>query len=97
MLPILIDIQEGAVLAKRPITIGYVIFYILFLPDTWQAVMGLVAAYFVTPAIAPAQGAIATTVLLYIMIATIGYAGTRGPARGITHMLKKWTLGDRLL
>lgn len=83
-------------MSKRPITVSYLLFYILFLPDSWQALMGLVAAYFLVPLVTtPADGA-AKMVLLFIMIATIGYAGTRPIARGITKMLKKWILGDKI-
>jgi hypothetical protein len=35
-------------------------------------------------------------VMLYIMIATIGYAASRMPARGICQVIKKLILGDKL-
>jgi len=82
-------------LGKRPLTFGYILFYILFLPDAWQILIGIIAAYTLTPrAISPETGLIGS-VMLYIMIATIGYAASRLPARGITHLLKKLILGDR--
>jgi len=82
---------------KRPITPGYVLFYTLFLPDTWQILIGVLVAYFVTPAVlSPEMGTFAK-VMVYIMIATIGYAASRGLARGITRMIKKWILGNRPL
>lgn len=80
---------------KRPLSPGYVIFYILFLPDTWQALVGLVAAYFVTPLILSPEMGVPAEILLYVMIATIGYAAARGPAQGLTRKIKKWVLGDR--
>jgi ABC-type uncharacterized transport system permease subunit len=81
---------------KRPLTPSYVIFYVLFLPDTWQVLVGLLAAFFLTPVISsPAMG-IPAEILLYIMIATIGYAVARGPARGLARIIKKWVLGDRI-
>lgn len=82
---------------KRPITPGYVLFYILFLPDTWQILIGVVTAIFLTPAVLPPEMATSAKVMVYIMVATIGYAASRGPARGLTRMIKKWILGDRHL
>jgi hypothetical protein len=88
--------KTGGILSKkRPLTPGYVIFYIIFLPDTWQALVGLLAAFFLTPLILSPEMGVSAEILLYIMIATIGYAASRGPARGLTRMIKKWVLGDR--
>ncbi len=83
-------------MSQRRRTPGYFIFYILFLPDTWQILIGIIGAYFLTPMILSAEMGTAAIAMLYLMIATIGYAASRGPARGITRMLKKWVLGDRL-
>jgi hypothetical protein len=80
---------------KRPLTPGYIIFYVLFLPDTWQILVGLLVSNFLTPAILSPEMGLPAKILLYAMIATIGYAASRGPARGITRMIKKWALGDR--
>lgn len=80
---------------KRPLTVGYIIFYILFLPDSWQILMGILAACVLAPrAIAPDSGLFGSA-MLYIMIATIGYAASRLPARGISRLLRKWILGDK--
>ena len=87
--------SKGDSLNKRPLTPGYIIFFVLFLPDTWQAAIGLLAAYFLTPMVLRPEMGVPTKVLIYIMIATIGYAASRGPARGITGWLKKRILGDR--
>ena len=80
---------------KRPITPGYVLFYILFLPDTWQVLIGVLVAVFVAPAVLSPEMTTSAQVMVYLMVATIGYAASRGPARGITRMIKKWILGDR--
>jgi hypothetical protein len=82
-------------LNKRPLTPAYVIFYVLFLPDTWQVLTGLIVAYLLTPVILSPEMGVPAKALLYIMVATIGYAASRGPARGITRLLKKAILGDR--
>jgi hypothetical protein len=81
-------------LRKRPLTPGYIFFYILFLPDTWQILIGLVAAGFLAPALRPPEMGSAGKVVLFVMVATIGYAATGRIARGITRQLKKWILGD---
>jgi len=95
-LGIRISKRNGARLAeKRPITPGYVLFYILFLPDTWQILIGVIVAYFVTPLVLSADMATSSQVMVYLMMATIGYAASRAPARGITRMIKKKILGDR--
>lgn len=83
-------------MGKRPLTPSYIVFYILFLPDSWQIVIGIVAAVLVTPAVVPPHMGGAGRVMLYIMIATIGYAGSRFIARRITHGLKKLILGDKM-
>ncbi len=82
-------------MGKRPLTPGYILFFILFLPDTWQILIGVLASWLLTPVIAsPGMKPVAAAVL-YIMVATIGYAAARGPGRGIARMLKKLILGDK--
>lgn len=80
---------------KRPLTASYIFFYILFLPDTWQVLIGLGAAWIFAPRAAAADSSVFGRVMLYIMIATIGYVASRLPARGITRMLRKLILGHR--
>ena len=78
---------------KRPITISYIIFYILFLPDTWRILMGIIFSAFLSPhAVTPAIG-IGGKILIYIMIATIGYGASGIPGRWISQMFKKMILG----
>lgn len=78
-------------------TPAYILFYILFLPDSWQILMGMAAAYFGVPAILPPDKGLAVRLGLYVMIATIGYAASRPVARKITLYLKKIILGDKYL
>lgn len=80
---------------KRPITIRYLFFYILFLPDTWRAMMGLAAAYGTAPLIELPQGGAGGNIMKFFMIAVIGYAVTAVPARWITRILIKWILGEK--
>ena len=83
-------------MSKRKLTPGYILFYILFWPDSWQILIGLVVAWFITPVIISPDMQSVAMVVLYIMVATIGYAASRGPARGITRWLKKIILGDKM-
>lgn len=81
---------------KRSRTISYYIFYALFLPDSWQILIGIAAAYLLTPLAMPPGTGLFRRVMLYIMIATIGYTASRLPARGICRIIKKMILGDKL-
>ena len=80
---------------KRPRTISYYIFYALFLPDTWQIVIGVIAAYLLAPLAIPQGAGLFGRVMLYVMIATIGYTASRSPACGISRVIKKMILGER--
>jgi prolipoprotein diacylglyceryltransferase len=72
---------------KRKITLSYIIFYILFLPDTYRLIMGILAAWFFAPYVVesrpmPREGEF----VVWVMIATIGYAmSTR-----IGNMISDW-------
>jgi hypothetical protein len=82
-------------LQKRPLTFSYIFFYILFLPDSWQVLIGVAVAYIFAPlAFTPETGQLGR-IMLYVMITTIGYAASRLPARGMTRIIKKLILGDR--
>ncbi len=82
-------------MSKRQLTIRYIIFYILFLPDSWQVLTGLIAAYFLTPLVELTETGFGARAMLFIMIAVIGYAASRKPARWITRILKIWILGEK--
>jgi hypothetical protein len=83
-------------LQKRSRTISYYIFYALFLPDSWQILIGIAAAYLLTPLAMSSGTGLFGRVMLFIMIATIGYTASRLPARGICRIIKKMILGDKL-
>ncbi len=60
---------------KRKITLSYIIFYIFFLPDTYRVLIGLLAAWLLSPYVIetkpmPREGEF----VIWVMIATIGYA-----------------------
>jgi len=75
--------------------LGYILFYLLFLPDTWQIIVALVAASVLTPRIRPGDLEMAGGAVLFVMIAVIGYVAAAPLGRWITRSLKKWILGDR--
>ncbi len=82
-------------MSKRQLTIRYVIFYILFLPDSWQVLTGLIAAYFLVPVVGLQDTGSGGRAMVFVMIATIGYAASRQPARWFTRILIKWILGEK--
>ena len=79
-------------MAKRPITPAYIVFYILFLPDSWQILMGLGFAWLLLGAATVPEMALYKKALIFVMLATIGYAITRKPGRWIAGRLKKYFL-----
>ncbi|MDO9109912.1 MAG: hypothetical protein Q7U40_04595 [Desulfatirhabdiaceae bacterium] len=82
-------------MGKKQLTIRYIIFYILFLPDSWQALTGLCSAYFLAPVVGHPDTGYGGRAMLFVMIATIGYAVSSVPARWITRTLLKWILGEK--
>jgi len=80
---------------KRQITPAYIIFYILFLPDTWQILIGIIAAILLVPLIAEPGMKTAGIGMLYIMITTIGYAASRAVGRWVAQGLRKMILGGK--
>ncbi len=77
---------------KRPLTAGYVFFYLLFWPDTWRILIGVAAAWGLAPRlVSPAMGATGTA-MIYLMLATIGYALSAVPARWISAGIKRLVL-----
>ncbi len=78
---------------KRQITPAYIIFYILFLPDTWQILIGIAAAALMVPLIMQPDMGTGARVMLYLMTATIGYAASRAVGRWVAQGFKKMILG----
>ena len=79
----------------RPLTPAYVIFFILFSPDTWRIAMGGILSVVLTPHIAPPDLAVSGRGVLYIMVAAIGWAISGKPAQWITTGLKRAILGPK--
>ena len=82
-------------MTRRPVTPSYIVFYILFLPDAWRILIGIIFSAFLSPlAVPPAMG-LCGKILIYIMIATIGYSASGIPGRWISNLFKKLILGDK--
>ena len=84
------------ILPDRPKTPTYFIFFILFHPDTWRILFGFCVSILLTPQLAPPDLATPGRLMLYVMIATIGWAVSGKPAGWITTGLKKWLLRDAI-
>ena len=80
--------------SKRPLTPAYAFFYILFWPDTWRILTGLLLALLFTPLILPADLSVAGRAMLYLMVAAIGWALSNKPAVWITGQFKKRILNS---
>ncbi len=78
----------------KPKTRTYFFFYIIFHPDSWRILFGFCVSILLTPQIAPPDLTTPGRLVLYVMIATIGWAAFGKPAGWITGSLKKWFLGD---
>lgn len=83
-------------MTKKPLTASYIFFYVLFSEDTWRVLIAIAFTALVAPSIQHPEITIAGYILLYVMIATIGYAFGGMPARLITRAFKKMVLGDRV-
>lgn len=75
---------------KRPLTVSYILFYLLFSDDTWRIAVGFVCAVFFGPLVAQGrnlnQGA---EVILWLMIMAIGWSVSAWPAKKITAALQR--------
>ncbi|MCF8026859.1 MAG: hypothetical protein K9K81_00685 [Desulfobacteraceae bacterium] len=78
---------------KHPVTPAYVIFYILFLPDSWRILMGIGLGALLGPHLIEPDMDTAGRAMMFVMLAVIGYAVSGAPAKWITTGLKKWILG----
>ncbi len=81
-------------MSKRPPTPAYVVFYILFSPDTWRILIGTGLAFLLAPKIiAPRELSPAGEVMVWVMIITIGWAVSAIPGKKIAEFFKRLVLG----
>lgn len=76
---------------KRPFTLSYLFFYLLFSEDTWRIGAGFLCAVFLGPVVTQgrnlSQGGEA---VVWVMIMAIGWSLTAWPARKLTGTLKRF-------
>jgi hypothetical protein len=80
---------------RQPKTAAYYLFYLLFSTDFWRILMGVAVSIVATPFLAPPDFSAAGRIVLYGMVAAIGWTITAAPAHWISRGLKKAILGDR--
>lgn len=82
---------------KRKTTPGYVFFYILFSADAWRIVLGILISAVLTPQLLktnPLEGP--AVIVLYLMMAAIGWAIASFPANKIALFLRKFILKGKI-
>lgn len=77
---------------KRSLSVSYLLFYILFWPDTYRIVFGIVGAVLLAPLMLDPSASVANSAMVHTMLAVIGYAATARPARSIASFLQKKVL-----
>ncbi len=80
----------------RPITLAYLIFFVLFSIETWRILFGFIISIMLTPRIITTDISIMGRSMLYVMVASIGWAVSEKPAKWISAGFKKIILKDRL-
>ncbi len=75
---------------KRPLTVSYIFFYLLFSEDTWRIAAGFAAAVILGPLLTQGRGmGRAGEAMVWLMIMAIGWSITAWPARKITGALQR--------
>jgi hypothetical protein len=74
---------------KRPLTFNYIIFYMLFWPDTYRIIIGLLLALLIAPVIIYPDVSTPGKIILFLMLATIGYAISAAPGRAVAGFFQK--------
>ena len=77
---------------KRPLTPGYIIFYLLFLPDTWQILIGVIVALLLAPQLLSPDMGSAAAAVVHLMVAGIVYAVSAPVGKRISQSLQKFFL-----
>ena len=80
---------------NRSPTPAYLLFYLLFSPDTWRVLIGILASLAITPRIRPTDLALAGQIVLFVMLAVIGYTLASRPGRWIAGALQRLITGNR--
>lgn len=77
-------------MSKRPLTPGYIFFYILFSADTWRILTGVVLALLLAPSlVASRELSQAGEWVLWLMVAGVGYGFSGRPAKKFAAFLRR--------
>jgi hypothetical protein len=82
-------------LSKRPRSIRYVVFYLLFWSESWRVMLGVVLALLLAPQVVPPQMERVAAALVWVMLATIAYCLAGYPARKIAQFWQRLILGPQ--
>jgi hypothetical protein len=75
---------------KHPLTPGYIFFYLLFSPDTWRVLTGVVMSLLIVPSLSAGRElSSAGKWMVWIMVAGIGYGFSGLPAKKFSAFLRK--------
>ena len=86
---------KGDPLQNRKPTPGYLFFFLLFLPDTWQILIAFVVSVLLTPRILPADVGTLGATIVYVMVAGNLYVLARPVGRRISAFWKRLILAKR--
>ena len=79
---------------KHPLTPAYIFFYLLFSPDTWRILTGVLMATLLVPSLTAARElSPAGKGMVWIMVAGIGYGFSGMPAKKLAAFLRRKIVG----
>lgn len=77
-------------MGKRPLTVSYLFFYLLFSDDAWRIAAGFVCAVYLGPLLTQGRDlSRAGETMVWLMILALGWSLTAWPAKKITAALKR--------
>lgn len=75
---------------KRPFSVSYIFFYLLFSDDTWRIAAGFICAVFLGPLVTQGRNlSRGGEAMVWLMIMAIGWSVTAWPAKKITGALQR--------
>ncbi|MFO8083121.1 MAG: hypothetical protein R6U27_02225 [Desulfobacterales bacterium] len=81
---------------KQKIGVSYIFFYILFFPDTYRIIIGLLVAWLLAPSVIGSRLMTqAEGFMVWLMIAVIGYTISGRIGNLIADRMKNFILPDR--
>ncbi len=78
---------------REKLTPLYVLFYVLFSPDTYRVLAGIVCGAVLMPKLLPQETTVLGKYVLFLMLFCIGWAASGVPARWIAGRLQSLVSG----